>query len=189
MAKTFNTKHRKSLYERISSLTSTEHEEVFKIIKDHDINFSKNKNGIFFNLTSVPDEVVTKIDEFVKYCVSNKKELDEYDKKLNQCKLNNNFDNFIPMAPGLGRDLEDASLYQEVITWDTIQPSDEHIDKFQRFVDRIVHDRDKIARKKSNVKFNNAKKKYSKKIASDKKFDTEVNDSLECEQYIITALN
>lgn len=184
---TFNIKHKKSLYERISSLTSTEHEEVFKIIREHNINFSKNKNGIFFNLTAVPDEVVTKIDEFVKYCVSNKHELDEYDKKLNECKINNNFDTIMPLSALGQRDYDDSSSCQEVVTWDNLKPSDDQIDRFQKFVDRMVHERDKIAKRKSNVKFNNAKKKYSKKASCDRKFDVDMMDNLQHEPYIIAA--
>ena len=92
----YSNKYKKLLFEKINSLSSTEHEEVFKIIKSNNINYSKNKNGVFFNISNIHDDIVKHIDEFVLFCVSNKKELDEYDKKLNECKLNNNFQNIMP---------------------------------------------------------------------------------------------
>ena len=81
----YNNKFRKMLFEKINTMTKTEHEEIFKIIKEKnkDIPYSKNKNGIFFNLSSIDDNTIHDINNFVNYCISNKQELDDYDKKIN----------------------------------------------------------------------------------------------------------
>ena len=44
----FTNKFKKSLFEKINNLSSTEHEEIYKIITSNSINISKNKNGVFF---------------------------------------------------------------------------------------------------------------------------------------------
>jgi hypothetical protein len=83
---------RKALMERIGTLGTTEHAEIFRILKRHSIPHTQNKNGIFINVTSVPDEVVKEVADFVAFCFHNNKELEEYEKNLNQCKLYQNLD-------------------------------------------------------------------------------------------------
>lgn len=169
----YTNKYKKTLFEMINSLSSTEHEEVFKIIKEHGVNFSRNKNGIFFSISNISDEIVGKIDEFVHFCVSNKKDLDEYDKKLNECKLHNNYQQIMPQTINI----EMMAVERPRASWSNYKASDENVEKFQRFVDKIVQDRDKILKKKGNVKYNTAKKKYSKKM-SDRKIEGELVDNL-----------
>lgn len=83
---------RKVLMDKIATLGSTEHAEIFRILKKHDIPHTQNKNGIFINITSVAPEVVKEVSDFVRFCAHNNKELEEYDKRLNQCKLYQNLD-------------------------------------------------------------------------------------------------
>jgi hypothetical protein len=187
----YTNKQRKVLFDKISSLSSTEHEEILKIVKSHDITYSKNKNGIFFNLSILPDEVVQDIDNFVIYCISNKKELDEYDKIINECKNNNNINTMLPsMLPVVNTSLDNMSkagkmlLKEEKDSWSTLKIDDVTVEKFVRFVDKVNQDKDKIVRKKMNVKYNNAKKRFSKKII-DKKIDTEQSDILQSDTYLI----
>ena len=90
-------KQKKNLFEKINSLSKTEHEEIYKIIQTHNntveskILFSKNKNGIFFNLSEIDDKLYEQLEHFVNFCIANKKNLDDYDKKINECKLSNNY--------------------------------------------------------------------------------------------------
>jgi hypothetical protein len=78
----YTIRERKLLMQKVQDLGETEHEEIFKILKDH-VDFTKNNNGIFVNLTSMPDTLVHRLSTFVTFCVSNKVDLEEYDKKLN----------------------------------------------------------------------------------------------------------
>lgn len=97
----YTNKQKKKLFDKITFLSKTEHEEIFKLIKKYNeqntnqIYFSKNKNGVFFNLSDINDIVCNEIENFVNYCIENKKILDDYDKKLNECKINNNYNNLI----------------------------------------------------------------------------------------------
>ena len=189
----YSNKQRKVLFDRINSLSSTEHEEILKIVKTYNATYSQNKNGIFFNLSSLSDDAVKDIDNFVNYCISNKKELDEYDKIINECKMSNNLKTIMPphsIAPTLNTslanmgkmELTNASLPAD--NWESLKVDEATVEKFVKFVDKVNQDKDKIGRKKMNVKYNNAKKRYSKKI-SERKIDTEQADVLQLDQYII----
>lgn len=164
-------------------MTRTEHEEIFKIIKDHNksVNYSKNKNGIFFNMSSLDDHTIEEIDKFVNYCISNKKDLDDYDKKINECKINNKLTNMVsnehtvkqPVYMDIGED------------WNQIVTDSKSIQKITTFVENLINAHEKIGKKKVNQKFSNAKKKYSKKACVERKYETEDNLELTSENYVI----
>lgn len=180
----YNSKYKRSLFDKINTLSSTEHEEILKIIQQNDVSFSKNKNGVFFNLSTLSDHVLKEIDEFVVYCVSNKRELDEYDKKLNECKINNNFYNMLPQRHNLS---EMGKKKEEEPSWNSV-PIDEHsMERFVKFVDKVNQERDKIGKKKANLKYNNAKKRYAKRVVVERKFDTDGGDCLSEDAYLIVA--
>lgn len=180
----FNNKFRKGLFEKISNMTKTEHEEIFKIIKDNNkaITYSKNKNGVFFNLSSLNNETINEINKFVNYCLNNKKELDDYDKKINECKINNNYSNIVSLeALTLSKSLEPAE------DWNQIAGNEpKSIQKITTFIEKLMADHDKIWKKKVNQKFSNAKKKYSKKSCVEKKFETEDNTELNSDTFVLT---
>jgi len=183
----YNNKFRKQLFEKINSLSSTEHEEIYRIISTKSINTSKNKNGIFFNLSGIDEDVIEQIDTFVNYCISNKHELDEYDKRLNECKLNNKYSDIVNMNIRLEEliDLEKKNKPKD--DWSKVKLDNKYTAKFTMLVDKMSEDRDKLHMKKLNSKFINAKKKYSKKIAGDKKIDYENIVELIQEPYLLSA--
>jgi hypothetical protein len=78
---------RKRLLEKINHLGTTEHIEIFKILKEKCVPVTENKNGVFFNLSTVQPEIFKVIEDFVNYCYTNKHELDKYDQKLHECKF------------------------------------------------------------------------------------------------------
>lgn len=178
----YNHKYKRALFDKINSLSFTEHEEILKIISKHDIPFSKNKNGVFFNLSTLTDPILKEIDEFVVYCVSNKKELDEYDKKLNECKLNNNFYTMLPQRHNLS---DMGKKKEEAPTWNHVPIDDVQMEKFVKFVDRFHQDRDKVGKKKAHLKYNAAKKRYAKRVVVERKFENDGGDLLP-EAYILT---
>lgn len=182
----YTNKEKRVLFDKINSLSSTEHEEIFRIISDHSINVSRNKNGVFFNLSSVGDEIIAKIDAFVCYCVSNKEHLDEYDKRLNECKMSNKYGKLINMNVRL----EDLVLPEQIVghqkdDWSKVKLDTRGAAKISHLLDKMQEDRDKLHIKRVNSKFINAKKRYSKRIVSDKKIDFEQLIELEQEHYLI----
>lgn len=190
----YSNKQRKALFDRINSLSSTEHEEILKIVKASGTSFSQNKNGIFFNLSILPDEVVKEIDDFVSYCMSNKKELDEYDKIINECKMSNTIKMVPPVA--IHTSLAGMAAHAAAVaklppqpskdTWASLKVDEATMERFMRFVDRVNQEKERIGRKKANVKYNNAKKKYAKK-AAERKFESEHSDTLLEEEYLVAT--
>lgn len=189
---TFSNKDRKALFEKINRLSATEHEEIYRIIRRDDaVNVSRNKNGVFFNLSSISDDVVAKIDTFVTYCISNQDELDEYDKKLNECKMSNKYSkimNYNPLEAGSNINLQHLSDKPLVRAegnegWKTKMDA-KSSQKIAYLLDKMHDDREKLHTKKVNTKFVNAKKKYSKRCV-DKKIDFDTGFELEAEAYVI----
>lgn len=170
----FSNKFRKMLFEKINRLSSTEHEEILKIIKHHGTEFTQNKNGIFFNISSLDDVVISEIDNFVAYSLNNSKELDEYDKRLNECKMSQTIDTMVTPsacnAMSFCLDQNPIKVKGERDDWSILSTLDEKkMTNITNFVERMNQDRDKIGKKNVNVKFLNAQKKYAKKNVVEKK--------------------
>ena len=183
-------KHKKQLFAKINSLCKTEHEEIYKIIRkyNHDnqsnpIAFSQNRNGIFFNLSDIEDALYLELDKFVDFCITNKKDLDDYDKKINECKINNNYNSIQNNSEAKQVDEEQDKPED----WNAIISDPRSVQRVSSYIERLVNDRDKSSKKKINVKFNNAKKKFSKKIVNEKKIDGDNIQSLNQEHYLISA--
>ena len=88
----FNTRSRKIIKQKIEELGSTAHMEIFRKLKREHVDYTRNKNGMFINLSVVHDTLLEEISAFVDYCIDNDRSLEEYDKKLNECKMNQRFD-------------------------------------------------------------------------------------------------
>lgn len=167
-------REKKNLGEKISNLGGMEHMEILKILKNHHISFSENKNGVFFNLTTLPEEVFTAIETFVSYCYENKEQLDEYDKRLNECKYRNNINNMVRIPTyqtSINEPLEKNVKWKELI---------ESVDKentLRDFIVKLSTHTEKVMNKRSATKFTMAKKKFIKKNTT----DNELRDELSVE--------
>lgn len=69
--------------------------------------------------------------------------------------------------------------------WNNIITNTKSIQRIINYIEKLIDDKDKICKKKVNIKFNNAKKKFSKKNSSEKKFELDESNSLDCEVYLI----
>jgi hypothetical protein len=140
---------RKALMEKIGTLGSMEHAEIFRIFKRHGVPHTQNKNGVFINITSIPNEIIKEVSDFVTYCSHNNRELEEYDKRLNQCKLYQNLD---CMSSSTSKpNPSKASSAQSSV---------------QNLMKSIEDSMDLMSRKvlnTNNTKYMTAKKKYSKR--------------------------
>lgn len=85
----FSNRDRKALAEKIKNLGKTEHDELLRILKLHAVAYTQNNNGVFVNMSAVSDDVIGKMVNFVEFCMTNMRELDDYDKRLNDCKTMN----------------------------------------------------------------------------------------------------
>lgn len=75
--KVYTIKDRELLLEKIKTFTRFEYLPLLKIIKKNNIAFSENKNGIFVDISKLPNEVIAEIDELVTLCFENRKLQDE----------------------------------------------------------------------------------------------------------------
>ena len=56
-----------SLKKQIEKLDRKQHIDLFRIIKDRNIVYSENNNGIFFNLSHVSDTDQEELQKYIKY--------------------------------------------------------------------------------------------------------------------------
>lgn len=76
---------RQALAEHISGLSSLQQREILKIIKQHNVPFSTNKNGHFFDMDDAPPQCLREVKEFVAYSLTNMARLDAYERSMHLC--------------------------------------------------------------------------------------------------------
>ena len=68
-------------------MSSTQIEELFKILTKNNCKYTLNNNGVFLNLSWLEEDLLKKIEIFIDFCNESKKEVDKYEKickKLNE---------------------------------------------------------------------------------------------------------
>ena len=80
----FDIKEKKQLIKDISKLKKIEHIEIFKIFKKDNIKYTENSNGIFINISKIPDETLNKVKKFLSFYNKNNKNLNDYTIKKQQ---------------------------------------------------------------------------------------------------------
>ena len=159
---------KRHLPDKISRLTATAHNEIFKIMKQHNINFSQNKNGVFSVLKDIPSDVLVEINNFVNFCIENNRDLDEYDKRMNECKISNNYE-LIGLSTNDSQQLDLCDIINtpDVDTtkddWKAAMQETRNSERVQRIVSVLESNLERGNRKKVNTKFMNAKKRYARK--------------------------
>jgi hypothetical protein len=68
--------------ERLELLVKSEHEEVFRIIKRNEDNWSENSNGIIFDVATLKKDTFEKLKNFMEFCMKNRKEQEERQKEM-----------------------------------------------------------------------------------------------------------
>ena len=175
----FTNRRKKQLRDKINKLSQTEHEEIFKILKQKQIGFTQNKNGVFFDISLLDESAAIEVEQFVDFCISNKVELDEYDKQINECKMSNCFDRMKVSTP-----LTNVIAANVVIDdWQGLITETRTNEKISAFVSLLENFSEKLSIKRTNTKFINAKKRYSKKTISDKKNELDLQNNLDEEVY------
>lgn len=188
-----NNRYKKALLDKINKLSKIEHEEIFKMMRGKNEPFTQNKNGVFFNLSQVPDNVIQDIEVFVEFCTKNKEQLDEYDKKLNECKISNNYTMIQKPETFDTFQLENVLAPQKELkmehdnNWLALINENKYTEKLTQFMDTLNESVDKLNKKKNSSKFVNAKKKYARRVLNDKKIENELNSDLAVESYLITV--
>jgi hypothetical protein len=64
---------RKEFLEDLKLLNKTEQEEIFRIIKSSNTQYSENSNGIFFDISKILPTTFSEMQQFMNFCKSNRK--------------------------------------------------------------------------------------------------------------------
>jgi hypothetical protein len=59
---------RKQFLEDLKILSKEEYQEIFRIIKKYNIEYSENSNGVFFDLTTISNDIFEKLSSFIEFC-------------------------------------------------------------------------------------------------------------------------
>jgi len=73
---------RKELLENMKALSKTEKEDIFRIIKRENEQFSENSNGIFFDLATIKNTTFVEILNMITLSNQKKQEQDERLKEM-----------------------------------------------------------------------------------------------------------
>ncbi len=80
------------LMQQVQHLGATEHHEIFNMISKHDVRYTQNNNGVFIDMSTLPNDLLVSVTNFVSYCYHNKGHLEDYNNRLTECKLNQNYE-------------------------------------------------------------------------------------------------
>ena len=59
----------KKLVSAVENISQNEMEEIFKMIHNYGCNYTRNNNGLFVNLTWIPEELLIKLEKYVNFCI------------------------------------------------------------------------------------------------------------------------
>ena len=74
---------RKQFLDDLKLLAKAEHEEVFRIISRHNVEYSENSNGVFFDLMLVGNDVFSKLVAYMELCKEQRKSEDIRTQEMN----------------------------------------------------------------------------------------------------------
>ena len=65
---------RKLFAEEVKLLTKNEMEEIYKLLKTKKAEYSENSNGVFFDVSKLPAEIFSELQNFMVFCKKNRDE-------------------------------------------------------------------------------------------------------------------
>jgi len=149
----------KAIQANVSKLTESENLELFKIILDTKANYTKNNNGIFLNLNWIEEELLSKINNYILFCIKSQNEISKYE--LMKTLLNDSIN-----TKDSATDEDTSSTIAEPVNADTVPVSVAPKQKFS-----------------SSMKFYLLKKKFMKQNTNS---NTYSDNDLTYEDYLIT---
>lgn len=76
----------KNLNKIVNNLNIIHHQKIFDIVKEHNIKFSENRNGIFINLNNLSKYVIDKIRKYIEYVNIQEKNFSNFENIKNEFK-------------------------------------------------------------------------------------------------------
>lgn len=81
MPRGFPVKKMKDLQGKIQSLDDDNQKTVLKILREDNIMYTENTNGVFFDIMALPKETLDKIIKLIEFCDNCNAYLDQRDKE------------------------------------------------------------------------------------------------------------
>lgn len=78
---------RKRMLNDLKTLVKSEQEQIFLILKRYKLDFSENSNGVFFDLSRVPNEAFEAMKKFLEFCQTNRSDFEARDKQMETSRL------------------------------------------------------------------------------------------------------
>lgn len=72
---------RKLFLDELKTLVKSEQEEMFRIVKAEKIEYSENSNGIFFDISAIPEPIFEKMKQFMEFCRKNRVDFADREEK------------------------------------------------------------------------------------------------------------
>lgn len=63
---------RRLLHENLKQLVKSEYEQIFRILKRYNEQYTENSNGIFFDVTTIQAETYMDMRKFLDFCIENR---------------------------------------------------------------------------------------------------------------------
>jgi hypothetical protein len=82
---TYTLEDKKRIMTKIQNLKNKKHYMyLYRLIKENNVSYSQNINGVFINLNNITDEILDKISQYLTYLDSRNSEIDSefYNKVL-----------------------------------------------------------------------------------------------------------
>ena len=79
---------RKRVLGELKKLVKSEQEQIFLIIKRCRMDYSENSNGIFFDLSRVPQEAFDEMKKFLAFCQTNRNDFEVRERQMESSRLN-----------------------------------------------------------------------------------------------------
>lgn len=73
---------RKRIFDEVKRFNRTELEELYKVLRRCTEEVSENRNGMFFDLLSLKEDTLGKIDELIVFCKENRANFEVREKVL-----------------------------------------------------------------------------------------------------------
>jgi predicted nuclease with TOPRIM domain len=70
---------RKRFADEVKLLTKNEMEEIYKLLKTKQAEYSENSNGVFFDVSKLPAEIFSELQNFMVFCTKNRDEFSRYE--------------------------------------------------------------------------------------------------------------
>jgi hypothetical protein len=73
---------RKTFFESLKILVKSEYEEVYRILRRNKEAHTENSNGIFFDVASVQETTFRELQEYMQFCLENRRTEEARTKEL-----------------------------------------------------------------------------------------------------------